>query len=209
MAVGRSSSKTRSVARTPRRTTSRGSGRALFSHVPPDSVRHLSYYGRLTRRGRYRFGPLRISTRFPLGLIRRTVTVEQTQTMTVCPRLGHLTPGLDEPPPADPAREPQDTAAAKQPGDRVLRRSRLAERRQPQVDSLADFGPPRQPGGPPVGAAATSGRAPAARPLAASPADTGAACHGRTGGQFCRHGGRRSMPPGWQPTRCWGGRHRS
>jgi uncharacterized protein (DUF58 family) len=70
----------------------KGSGKALFSHVPPNSAQHLSYYGRLTRRGRYRFGPMKISTRFPLGLIRRTVIVEQMQTMIVCPRLGHLTP---------------------------------------------------------------------------------------------------------------------
>lgn len=72
-------------------TPERGRGEALFASVPPGGVRHLSYYGRMPRRGRYRFGPLKISTRFPLGLVRRIATVDDRRTMVVCPRLGRLT----------------------------------------------------------------------------------------------------------------------
>jgi uncharacterized protein (DUF58 family) len=47
--------------------------------------------GRLPRRGRYRFGPLRFSTRFPLGLARHSVVLEQTEMLLVHPKLGQLT----------------------------------------------------------------------------------------------------------------------
>jgi uncharacterized protein (DUF58 family) len=56
------------------------------------SDRSLCYHGRITRRGKYRFGPLKISTSFPLGLVRRTLTVDSFESLTVCPRLGQLTP---------------------------------------------------------------------------------------------------------------------
>jgi uncharacterized protein (DUF58 family) len=49
-----------------------------------------AYYGQLPRRGRYRFGPLRVSTRFPLGLVRHSVTIEDTRTLVVHPKLGRL-----------------------------------------------------------------------------------------------------------------------
>jgi uncharacterized protein (DUF58 family) len=42
------------------------------------------------RRGRYRFGPLKVSTRFPLGLVRRTLTIAAEDTLLVFPRLGAL-----------------------------------------------------------------------------------------------------------------------
>lgn len=71
----------------PRRVTAT----AWFPHVPAGSTRHSSYRGRLTERGRYRFGPLRVSCRFPLGLVRRTVTVEAPGDVVVYPRLGELT----------------------------------------------------------------------------------------------------------------------
>src|SRR5688500_5627977 len=47
----------------------------LFSHIPPGATRKCAYQGRLALRGRYEFGPVRLSTRFPLGLVRRTVTL--------------------------------------------------------------------------------------------------------------------------------------
>lgn len=50
------------------------------------------YRTRMKQRGRYRLGPMRISTRFPLGLVRSSMTIEQTMTLLVYPRLGHLTP---------------------------------------------------------------------------------------------------------------------
>ena len=63
----------------------------FFSYVPPGQSHAGVYRGRLTRRGRYRLGPLRISTRFPFGLFERTVTLGPTDTLTVFPRLGRLT----------------------------------------------------------------------------------------------------------------------
>lgn len=63
----------------------------LFTHIPPGQVRRLSYQGRFSQRGLYRFGPLRVSTRFPLGLVRRTVTIDAPDRVVVHPRLGRLT----------------------------------------------------------------------------------------------------------------------
>ena len=64
--------------------------KTLFSYVPPGEPTQ-SYRGRLMRRGRYRFGPLRSSTRFPFGLMRGSAKIEQPQTLFVFPRLGRLT----------------------------------------------------------------------------------------------------------------------
>jgi len=63
----------------------------FFSYVPPGESRRGIYRGRLPRRGRYLLGPLRVSTRFPFGLIRGTITVGRPQALIVFPRLGRLT----------------------------------------------------------------------------------------------------------------------
>jgi uncharacterized protein (DUF58 family) len=65
----------------------------LFPYVPAGESRRRAYHGRLWERGRYRFGPLEVSTRFPFGLLRRTVTLGRgdTDALTVFPRLGRLT----------------------------------------------------------------------------------------------------------------------
>jgi uncharacterized protein (DUF58 family) len=63
----------------------------LFAHVPRSESEHNSYRGRIMQRGRYRFGPLRVSTRFPLGLVRRRMTLRNSAALIVCPRLGRLT----------------------------------------------------------------------------------------------------------------------
>lgn len=65
----------------------------LFPYVPAGQTRKGVYRGRLVRRGRYRVGPLRVSTRFPFGLFCRTIEVGQRETLTVLPRLGRLTRG--------------------------------------------------------------------------------------------------------------------
>lgn len=52
----------------------------------------VAYQGRLLRRGRYRFGPLRISSRFPMTFFRGVLHVDRQETLLVCPRLGRLTP---------------------------------------------------------------------------------------------------------------------
>jgi len=51
----------------------------------------VSYRGRLPQRGRYRLGPIRLSSRFPFGLFRHTVEVGAMEELVVYPRLGRLT----------------------------------------------------------------------------------------------------------------------
>ena len=75
-----------------RRASEQQRGRVLFPPVPAGTIGHASYQGRLLRRGRYRFGPMVASTRFPLGFVRRTLRIDAMATMMVCPRLGRLTP---------------------------------------------------------------------------------------------------------------------
>ena len=64
----------------------------FFSVVKSGEVDVQSYQGRLMERGRYSFGPFRVSTRFPLGLVSRTVTVQQIEELIVFPRPGRLLP---------------------------------------------------------------------------------------------------------------------
>ena len=68
------------------------SPRVLFSRVPPRKDRAATYRVRLVHRGRYTLGPLQISSRFPLGLVERTLLVESPGEIIVHPRLGALTP---------------------------------------------------------------------------------------------------------------------
>jgi uncharacterized protein (DUF58 family) len=63
----------------------------LFPYVPARQQRERVYRGRINRRGRYRLGPLRISTRFPFGLFRRMVVFDKCDWLIVYPRLGRLT----------------------------------------------------------------------------------------------------------------------
>ncbi len=63
----------------------------FFSHVEPGDTRRREYRGRLPQRGRYRVGPLKLSTRFPFGLFRGTLIDSRVDTLTVYPRLGRLT----------------------------------------------------------------------------------------------------------------------
>jgi uncharacterized protein (DUF58 family) len=67
--------------------------RLMFLYVPAGKSRRLRYQVQLLRRGVYRFGPIVLSTRFPLGLFRRSVVIHQTQFLTVWPRLGKLKRG--------------------------------------------------------------------------------------------------------------------
>lgn len=63
----------------------------LVPRVPPRAERRAHYSLRLMHRGRYQLGPLRINTRFPLGLVERGLTVAGTDTILVYPRIGRLT----------------------------------------------------------------------------------------------------------------------
>ncbi len=63
----------------------------LFSSLPAGESRRQTYRVHLPQRGQYHLGPFDVSTRFPFGLFRRTMTLETSDTLTVFPRLGRLT----------------------------------------------------------------------------------------------------------------------
>jgi uncharacterized protein (DUF58 family) len=63
---------------------------ALISHAPARAITRGAYRITIHRRGRYRFGPLRMSTRFPLGLVRGQVTHPAAAELVVVPRVGRL-----------------------------------------------------------------------------------------------------------------------
>lgn len=70
----------------------RSHARALIVHVPAGGTGGGNYRITLFRRGRYRLGPLRVSTRFPLGLVRGQMTIPAPDTLVVAPRLGRMLP---------------------------------------------------------------------------------------------------------------------
>jgi uncharacterized protein (DUF58 family) len=65
---------------------------AIIAHVPARGKAIATYRITLHRRGRYRFGPLRVSTRFPLALVRGQITLSANAACIVAPRLGKLLP---------------------------------------------------------------------------------------------------------------------
>jgi uncharacterized protein (DUF58 family) len=66
--------------------------KALFSYIPARGASTTTYRGRLIERGRYRFGPAQISSRFPFGFLRCRAVFDLGGTLLVYPRLGRLTP---------------------------------------------------------------------------------------------------------------------
>lgn len=64
----------------------------LFASVRPGTERTACYQLRLNRRGRYLFGPLEVSTRFPLGLVERGFVIDERGEMLVYPQIGTLSP---------------------------------------------------------------------------------------------------------------------
>lgn len=62
-------------------------------YLPAGQSRQSAYRGRLPRRGRYDLGPFQLSTRFPFGLLRGTVTLGRIESLVVLPRLGRLARG--------------------------------------------------------------------------------------------------------------------
>lgn len=64
----------------------------VLPHVAAGGTGAAAYQVTLPQRGRYRFGPLRVSTRFPMGLVKATEKLKQFQRVIVWPRLGRLTP---------------------------------------------------------------------------------------------------------------------
>lgn len=63
----------------------------LFSRISPDETQSEAYEGIVPARGRYALGPLKVTTRFPLGLVRRTVVHSIDDEIIVYPRIGQLT----------------------------------------------------------------------------------------------------------------------
>lgn len=64
----------------------------LFVRVPSKTERQGHYQLCLRTRGRYQFGPVSITTRFPLGLVERGNRLEVIDKLLVYPRVGHLKP---------------------------------------------------------------------------------------------------------------------
>ena len=64
--------------------------RVFFPHISTQQTCVANYQGRIERRGRYAVGPLEMSTRFPLGLLRRSVTWTEKKYLYVYPRMGRL-----------------------------------------------------------------------------------------------------------------------
>lgn len=75
----------------PRATDAPAIAQAMVPAARPESTATTSCRYLITRRGRYTFGPLRVSTRFPLGLVMSSEPLDLTDTLTVCPRIGRLT----------------------------------------------------------------------------------------------------------------------
>lgn len=65
--------------------------RLVVPRVDPGQSCTVQYRLQPRQRGRYRFGPVRVSTRFPLGLIRGSFKNPETHFLLVYPPLGHLT----------------------------------------------------------------------------------------------------------------------
>jgi uncharacterized protein (DUF58 family) len=62
----------------------------LFARVPAGGRRSGHYHARLMRRGRYRFGPVQLTARFPLGIVERGLVFQLPGEILVYPRLGRL-----------------------------------------------------------------------------------------------------------------------
>jgi len=62
----------------------------FFPMLLPGQNRQVTYSGSLPRRGRYIFGPLRITTRFPMGLFRHSYVLRERESLVVHPRIGRL-----------------------------------------------------------------------------------------------------------------------
>lgn len=64
-----------------------------FVRVGPAEARTSEYQLRIARRGRYTFGPIRISSQFPLGIGERGHTLPIEHEIIIHPAIGRLLPG--------------------------------------------------------------------------------------------------------------------
>jgi uncharacterized protein (DUF58 family) len=65
---------------------------ALAAQVRARGSATTTYRITIPRRGRYQFGPLRVSTRYPLGLVWGHFTLDDHAELIVAPRIGRLSP---------------------------------------------------------------------------------------------------------------------
>jgi len=65
----------------------------LFACVPPRCQREAAYQILPVRRGLYDFGPVRVMSRFPLGLVERSFELGSVEQLVVYPRVGRLEAG--------------------------------------------------------------------------------------------------------------------
>jgi uncharacterized protein (DUF58 family) len=64
----------------------------LFACVPSRSTRDAVYEIRPAHRGLHEFGPVRVMSRFPLGLMERSIDLGLVERFVVYPRIGRLKP---------------------------------------------------------------------------------------------------------------------
>jgi uncharacterized protein (DUF58 family) len=64
----------------------------LFACVPAQSTRQAVYEIRPAYRGLHEFGPVRVMSRFPLGLMERSIDLGLVEKFVVYPRIGRLKP---------------------------------------------------------------------------------------------------------------------
>ncbi|WP_339728123.1 DUF58 domain-containing protein [uncultured Gimesia sp.] len=62
----------------------------VFRRVGPRQNLSAHYYAKLRRRGIYQFGPLQVSTRYPLGLVKRGAVFSEYSEIIVHPQIGRL-----------------------------------------------------------------------------------------------------------------------
>jgi uncharacterized protein (DUF58 family) len=73
------------------RKEDRGTAAAIFPQINRSQPARSDYRLRFGHRGRYEFGPLKASSRFPLRLVSRAIQFPARDELIVLPRLGRLT----------------------------------------------------------------------------------------------------------------------
>jgi uncharacterized protein (DUF58 family) len=70
----------------------KANARVVFPYLAAGKTEKATYLITLPRRGRYQFGPMQVSTRFPMGLVKAAAKLKRYEQIVVWPRLGRLTP---------------------------------------------------------------------------------------------------------------------
>ncbi|MCH2203076.1 MAG: DUF58 domain-containing protein [Fuerstiella sp.] len=74
-------------------TESLGAGLVTIVRLPAGEERTGQYHVTFQKRGRYRLGPIRISSRFPLGIGERAQFIPENESILIRPRTGRLRAG--------------------------------------------------------------------------------------------------------------------